>query len=140
MSESFRRVNPLWPMIRFTLLNNRTAPHAHFRRFRNGLDSTQAPGPIAWGRAFVGRDTASACDAVLHRVAVAMARAAASGCANPSTLVIFFLSIVFPILSIAALAVTARSGRFHMNRAVRIHSLLVAIACVGISGYVGYWY
>jgi len=53
----------------------------------------------------------------------------------------FFLgTIVFAILSIAGLALALISTRWPMNRGVRIHSILVAVACVGLTSYLAYWH
>ncbi|MGO9454143.1 MAG: hypothetical protein ACLQDV_24300 [Candidatus Binataceae bacterium] len=65
--------------------------------------------------------------------------AMALGRPDAVTLTIFVLSIVFPVLSIAALVTALRSFRFEINRAMRIHSLLVAVACVWISWFFAYW-
>ena len=55
------------------------------------------------------------------------------------TISILLLTILFPVLSVAALLVAVRSWRFQINRAVRIHSLLVAIACCTVTWYLAYW-
>jgi CubicO group peptidase (beta-lactamase class C family) len=53
----------------------------------------------------------------------------------------FFLgTIAFAILSIAGLALALISTRWPMNRGVRIHSLLVAVASVGLTSYLAYWH
>jgi hypothetical protein len=53
----------------------------------------------------------------------------------------FFLgTIAFAILSIAGLALALISTRWPMNRGVRIHSILVAVACVGLTSYLAYWH
>ncbi len=48
-------------------------------------------------------------------------------------------SIAFALLSILAAGLAARSFRWEMNRAQRIHSTLVSVACVGITLYLSYW-
>ena len=48
-------------------------------------------------------------------------------------------SIAFALLSILAAGLAARSFRWEMNRAQRIHSMLVSVACVGITLYLSYW-
>ena len=58
---------------------------------------------------------------------------------NAITIAIFALSIVFPVLSIAALVIALRAWRFEMNRAVRIHALLVALACCAVAWFLAYW-
>jgi hypothetical protein len=53
----------------------------------------------------------------------------------------FFLgTIAFAILSIAGLALALASARWPMSRGVRIHSILVAVACVGLTSYLAYWH
>jgi len=53
----------------------------------------------------------------------------------------FFLgTIAFAILSVASLALALIATRWPINRGVRIHSILVAVACVGITGYLAYWH
>jgi hypothetical protein len=140
MLASFRRVNPLWPLTRFSLIvaalllmSTSVAfamvwiPRKLLGRLRGVEHLSVRALPLLATLSFI---------ALLWRWTVPPIVGAS---ANPSTLAIFLLSIVFPLLSIAALAVSARSGRFQMNRGVQIHSLLVAIACVGVSGYLGYW-
>jgi succinate dehydrogenase/fumarate reductase cytochrome b subunit len=55
------------------------------------------------------------------------------------TMTVFAVSIVFPTLSVAALVITLQSFRTQMNKAVRLHSILVAVSCVGISWFFVYW-
>jgi hypothetical protein len=53
----------------------------------------------------------------------------------------FFLgTIAFAVLSVASLVVALISTRWPINRGARIHSILVAIACVGMTGYLAYWH
>ena len=53
----------------------------------------------------------------------------------------FFLgTIAFAILSIAGLALALASTRWPINRGVQIHSILVAVACVGLTSYLAYWH
>ena len=55
------------------------------------------------------------------------------------TITIYVASIAFAILSVAATALAIRSFRLQMNRAVRIHSMLGSIACLGVTWYLAYW-
>jgi CubicO group peptidase (beta-lactamase class C family) len=55
------------------------------------------------------------------------------------TVAILVMSTLFPVLSLLSILVALRSFRFEMNRAVRIHSLAVAVACCGITGFSAYW-
>ncbi len=53
----------------------------------------------------------------------------------------FFLgTIAFAILSVVGLALALISERWPISRGVRVHSLLVAVACVGITSYLAYWH
>lgn len=53
----------------------------------------------------------------------------------------FFLgTIAFAILSVAGLALALISTRWPINHGVRIHSILVAMACVGLTSYLAYWH
>jgi hypothetical protein len=55
------------------------------------------------------------------------------------TVTILVMSIVFPALSITVLVITLLAFRTQMNKAVRLHSLLVAVSCCGISWFFSYW-
>jgi len=55
------------------------------------------------------------------------------------TITILVPSIIFPILSITALVIALQAWRFEMNRGVRIHSPLVALACCLVAGFLAYW-
>jgi hypothetical protein len=59
--------------------------------------------------------------------------------ADMVTITILVLSIVFPALSITALVITLLAFRTQMNKAVRLHSLVVAVSCCGISRFFAYW-
>lgn len=53
----------------------------------------------------------------------------------------FFLgTIAFAVLSVASLVLALISTRWPTNRGARIHSILVAVACVGMTGYLAYWH
>ena len=62
-----------------------------------------------------------------------------SGTFNMLTVGLWMLTWAFAVLSIWALWVSVRSFTREVKMAVRIHSLLVAIACCGIAGYLYYW-
>jgi hypothetical protein len=55
------------------------------------------------------------------------------------SITLFAIPIVFEILSIAATMLAIWSFRFRMSRAIRLHSLLVSLACLGVTGYLAYW-
>ncbi len=53
----------------------------------------------------------------------------------------FFLgTIAFAILSIAGLMLAVISTQWPISRGVRIHSIMVAMACVGLTSYLAYWH
>ncbi len=58
---------------------------------------------------------------------------------NAITIAAFVASIAFAFLSILAVVLAIRSFRREMNRAARIHSLLVAAACFGLTWYFTCW-
>jgi len=51
----------------------------------------------------------------------------------------FIGTIAFAIFSLIGLALVLRSSRAPIHRGVRIHSFLVAMACVGLTSYLAYW-
>jgi CubicO group peptidase (beta-lactamase class C family) len=55
------------------------------------------------------------------------------------TITIYMASVGFAVLSLLATAQAIRSFRFQMNHAVRIHSMLASIACLGVTWYLAYW-
>jgi CubicO group peptidase (beta-lactamase class C family) len=55
------------------------------------------------------------------------------------SITMYLMPIVFAILSVLAMGQTIRSFRFQVNGAVRIHSLLVSVACLGVTWYLAYW-
>ncbi len=81
--------------------------------------------------------------AVLTFVLFVLLRAFATtyelGMPDFETITIYLAPMVFAIVSILATATAIRSFRFQMNRAARIHSILVSIACLGTTWYLAYW-
>jgi CubicO group peptidase (beta-lactamase class C family) len=81
--------------------------------------------------------------AVLMLVAfmLAVGRATPHELAMPDlkTITVCISTIAFAILSVLAVALAIRSFRFQMNRVARIHSMLVSIACLGMTWYMAYW-
>jgi hypothetical protein len=55
------------------------------------------------------------------------------------TITMCLSTIVFAILSLVALVLSIRSFSLEMNRAARIHSLLVSLWCFGLTSYAAYW-
>jgi hypothetical protein len=78
---------------------------------------------------------------VLFMFVLVTASAAPYELARPDlkTITIYAASIAFAILSVLATALAIRSFRFQMHRAVRIHSMLVSFACLGLTWYMAYW-
>jgi hypothetical protein len=58
---------------------------------------------------------------------------------SPRTIVIYLGSIAFAYFSLASLIIAATSFSYRMNRAARIYSILVALACFGFTWYLAYW-
>jgi CubicO group peptidase (beta-lactamase class C family) len=58
---------------------------------------------------------------------------------SPFAVSICLLTILFAILSAAAIVLAIRSFSYPMNRAVRLHSTAVAFACIGWTIFLGYW-
>ena len=53
----------------------------------------------------------------------------------------FYLgTIAFSVLSIVGLALALISTRWPISRGVRIHSMMVSVACVGLTSYLAYWH
>ncbi len=62
------------------------------------------------------------------------------GTYNIITVGIWLLTWAFALLSVWGLWLSLRSFKLDVNLAVRIHSLLVSVACCGIAGYLAYWH
>ncbi|MGA8644446.1 MAG: serine hydrolase [Candidatus Binatus sp.] len=58
---------------------------------------------------------------------------------SPFAVSIFLLTILFAILSVVGFVLAIRSYRYSMNRAARIHSIMVAFACIGWTAFLAYW-
>ncbi len=56
-----------------------------------------------------------------------------------ASLTYFIGTIAFAIFSVIGLALALGSWRWQVHRGVRIHSFLVAMACVGLTSYLTYW-
>jgi hypothetical protein len=61
------------------------------------------------------------------------------GALNAKTACFFLFSLLFAALSVAALIQALRSYRWDVNRWMRWHSTLVAIACSGMALFLGAW-
>jgi CubicO group peptidase (beta-lactamase class C family) len=56
-----------------------------------------------------------------------------------ASLAYFIGTIAFAIFSLIGLALVVTSSQSPIHRGVRIHSFLVAMACVGLTSYLAYW-
>jgi len=56
-----------------------------------------------------------------------------------ASLTYFIGTIAFAIFSVIGLMLTLTTSRSPIHRGVRIHSFLVAMACVGLTSYLAYW-
>ena len=61
------------------------------------------------------------------------------GVANPRTVGFFLFSLLFALLSIAAMLQAMRSYKWNVNRWMRWHSTSVAAACFGMTLFFMYW-
>jgi hypothetical protein len=137
----FRRINPVWPITRFLLLVAALLimassilfafiwiPRKLIGRMRGVGHLSVRMMPLLATLALVG---------LVWRVSgqppIVLGRA------DMVTITIFALSIVFPALSITALVITLLSFRAQMNKAVRLHSILVAVSCCEITWFFAYW-
>jgi len=138
---AFRRINPIWPVIRFViaaaaLLAIGTSilfaviwiPRKLLGRLRGVQHLSVRVLPLL---------------AALSLFAIVWQAwnepAGVLGRPDTVTITLLLLTIIFPLLSVAALVVALRSWSFQMNRSVRMHSLLVAIACCTVTWFFAYW-
>jgi hypothetical protein len=61
------------------------------------------------------------------------------GTLNPWTLGIFLATLLFPILSLLGLLLARGVPREEIHKGVRIHSLLVSLACCLLAAYLASW-
>ena len=71
----------------------------------------------------------------LRTLAVTVALATPS----PYAVSICLLTLLFAILSVVGFALAIRSFGFPMNRAARLHSIVVAFGCIGWTVFLAYW-
>jgi hypothetical protein len=64
---------------------------------------------------------------------------AAIGTLNFFTLGIFLATILFPLLSLWGLVLALRVPKEEINRSVRVHSLLVSLACCVFAVFLASW-
>ena len=58
---------------------------------------------------------------------------------SPYAVSICLLTLLFAILSVVGFALAIRSFGFPMNRAARLHSIVVAFGCIGWTVFLTYW-
>jgi CubicO group peptidase (beta-lactamase class C family) len=138
---AFRRINPTWPIIRFVMI---------------AAAMLAMVTSILFAVIWIPRKVLGRLRGVQHlsvRVLPLLATLSlfaivwrawneppgVLGQPDTVTITLLLLTIIFPLLSVAALVVALRSWSFQMNRAVRMHSLLVAIACCTLTWFFAYW-
>jgi hypothetical protein len=138
---AFRRINPIWPLIRFVTIAAALLAMATSILFA-----------IVW----IPRKCLGRMRGVQHlsvRVLPLLATLSlfaivwrtwneppgVLGRPDTVTITLLLLTIVFPLVSVAALVVALRSWSFQVKRAVWVHSLLVAIACCTVAWFLAYW-
>ena len=138
---AFRRVSPIWPVVRFLLATAAVLAMASSLLFAIVWIPRKLLGRLRGVRHLFVRVLPLLATLSLLAIVWRVWNQAPILLGRPDLLTIelMLLSIVFPLLSITALVVALRSWRFQMNRAVRIHSLLVAIACCTVTWFFAYW-
>jgi len=59
---------------------------------------------------------------------------------SPGAIILYLATMLFPILSVAALIMALRVPRSEISRGVRIHSLLVSLACCILAVFLASWH
>ena len=139
----FRKINPVWPVTRLILLVGAVLtmatsivfavvwiPRKLFGRMKGVRFLAVRLIPLLASLTFL-----STLALWIHGGGSTVAIATPS----PFAVSICLLTILFAILSAAAIVLAIRSLSYPMNRAVRLHSLLVAFACIGWTVFLGYW-
>lgn len=136
------RVSPLWPYVRIALLATSLALMASallfavvwvlrwlFRRMKGVPHVRVRAVPLLATLSFAGV------------IFCAMQLGGPEfGTQNPWTLSIFLFSILFPLLSVTGLVLAVRVPREEIHGGVRIHSLLVSLACCCVSAFFAAWH
>lgn len=141
MLACFRRVNPVWPVTRFVLIASALVLMASSVLFAIIWIPRKVLGRMKGVRHLSVRALPLLAIAALIATFLPASNAPAIELAQLDglTAAMFLTSIAFAILSIISVIIALRSLRFEMNRAARIHSMLVALSCVGITWYLAYW-
>ena len=84
----------------------------------------------------------SLAEAMLWMLRILVWIAVGSFVAGLATLPLFFfvLSVLLPLFSLVGLLLAVRVPKNEINRATRIHSLLVALACCVVTAFVASWH
>jgi Beta-lactamase len=137
--DYFLKTNPVWPMMRLVLVLGALAV----------LLSSIAFAFIWIPRRILGRNVEHLAIRILPLLAtVSLIAAFAMALSSEpvylarvgvASLAYFIGTIAFAIFSVIGLALVLRSSESPIHRGVRIHSLLVAMACVGLTSYLAYW-
>ena len=137
--DYFRKTNPVWPMMRLVLVLGALAV----------MLSSIAFAFIWIPRRILGRNVEHLAIRILPLLAtVSLIAAFAMALSSEpvylarvgvASLAYFIGTIAFAIFSVIGLALVLRSSESPIHRGVRIHSLLVAMACVGLTSYLAYW-
>jgi len=137
----FRRVNPVWPVTRFVLIALALVMMASSVLFAIVWIPRKLLGRMKGVRHMSVRVMPLLASIVLVAAFLPLRDALAIELAQfgTGTAWIFFGSIAFATLSLVSFGLALRSFRFEMNRAARIHSMLVALSCLGMTWYLAYW-
>ncbi len=141
----FRRTNPIWPVTRFLLMAAALAIMATSILFAFVWVPRKVLGRMRGVRHLAVRIVPLLATVAFFALAVMFlgiqSFVSTMVLATPGRygVIVCGLSLLFPVLSIIGLALALRPFEYPMNRVARIHSILVAIACTGVSAYLGYW-
>src|SRR5580704_9150719 len=137
--DYFVKANPLWPMLRLVLVLMALA----------AMVSSIVFAFIWIPRAILGRNVEHLAIRILPLLAtVSLIAAFAMALSSEpvylarvgvASLAYFVGTIAFAIFSIVGFALVLMSSESPIHRGVRIHSFLVAMACVGLTSYLAYW-
>ena len=137
--DYFVKANPIWPMLRLVLVLMALA----------AMVSSIVFAFIWIPRAILGRNVEHLAIRILPLLATVSLIAAfvMALSSEPvylarvgvASLAYFVGTIAFAIFSIVGFALVLMSSESPIHRGVRIHSFLVAMACVGLTSYLAYW-
>jgi CubicO group peptidase (beta-lactamase class C family) len=138
---TFQRVNPVWPVIRFVIMVMVLLLMATSLLFAIVWVPRKLLGRMRGVQHLWVRGLPLLASLTLLAIFLRSRNQPAIVMGRPDsvTITIYLLTILFPALSVAALVLAARPWQLQMSRVVRVHSLLVAIACCTVSWYFAYW-